>query len=68
MDYFLGHIGYVIIAAVIIAGVAFLSVYVGNKNEEGKDQKEKNPNEGCGGSCIGCGSFSDCDKEDKKYK
>ena len=63
MEYFLSHIGYIIIAAFVIAGIGFALVYFGNKNSEGQGVQG-----GCGMGCAGCGSASSCsiDEEDIK--
>lgn len=55
MEYFLSHIGYIIIAALVIAGIGFALVYFGDKNSEGQGVQG-----GCGMGCAGCGSASSC--------
>ena len=55
MGYFLSHIGYIIIAALVIAGIGFALVYFGNKNSGGEGVQG-----GCGMGCAGCGSASSC--------
>lgn len=55
MEYFLGHIGYIIIAAFVIAGIGFALVYFGDKNSDGEGVQG-----GCGMGCAGCGSASSC--------
>lgn len=55
MGYFLSHIGYIIIAALVIAGIGFALVYFGNKNSDGESVQG-----GCGMGCAGCGSASSC--------
>lgn len=58
MAYFLSHIGYIVIAAVILAVVAFLTVIMAEKNEAER-RKEMGENQSQSESCdFNCGSCS----------
>ncbi|MFR1725077.1 FeoB-associated Cys-rich membrane protein [Emergencia timonensis] len=62
MHYFLTHIGYIIVAAVVIALLAFAAVILAEKNEE----KRNVDDERCDFTCSGCPNVSICHKEGKK--
>lgn len=63
MEYFLSHIGYIIMAAVVIAAIGFALVYFGEKNSEGEGFQG-----GCGMGCSGCGSSSSCGIPEKDIR
>ena len=54
MHYFLTHNGYIIIAAVVIALLAFAAVFLGEKNEAERDIND----ERCDFTCSGCPNVS----------
>ena len=62
MHYFLTHIGYIIIAAVVIALLAFAAVFLGEKNEAERNVDD----ERCDFTCSGCPNVSICHKDGKK--
>ena len=62
MHYFLTHIGYIIIAAVVIALLAFAAVFLGEKNEAQRNVDD----ERCDFTCSGCPNVSICHKDGKK--
>ena len=62
MHYFLTHIGYIIVAAVVIALLAFSAVILAEKNEA----KRNVDDERCDFTCSGCPNVSICHKEGKK--
>ena len=62
MHYFLTHIGYIIVAAVDIALLAFAAVILAEKNEA----KRNVDDERCDFTCSGCPNVSICHKEGKK--
>ena len=62
MHYFLTHIGYIIVAAVVIALLAFAAVFLAEKNEAKRDIND----ERCDFTCSGCPNVSMCHKEGKK--
>ncbi|RHJ88684.1 hypothetical protein DW099_09925 [Emergencia timonensis] len=62
MHYFLTHIGYIIVAAVVIALLAFAAVILAEKNEA----KRNVDDERCDFTCSGCPNVSICHKEGKK--
>ncbi len=63
MDYFLSHIGYIILAAVAIAAIGFALVYFGEKNSDGEGFQG-----GCGMGCSGCGNAASCGLPEKDIK
>lgn len=64
MGYFFSHLIYVIIAAVVIALIAFLAVVMGEKNDA-----ERNVNdERCNFNCDSCANRALCHKEEKREK
>ena len=62
MHYFLTHIGYIIVVAVVIALLAFAAVILAEKNEA----KRNVDDERCAFTCSGCPNVSICHKEGKK--
>lgn len=60
MNYFLDHIFYVIIVAVIITIVAFVTVLAG---EASAKMDEVHSEAGGCSSCSGCGSSSSCSEK-----
>lgn len=62
MHYFLTHIGYIIVAAVVIALLAFAAVFLSEKNEAERDIDD----ERCDFTCSGCPNVSVCHKDGKK--
>ena len=62
MHYFLTHIGYIIVVAVVIALLAFAGVILAEKNEA----KRNVDDERCDFTCSGCPNVSICHKEGKK--
>ncbi|WP_067537949.1 hypothetical protein [Emergencia timonensis] len=62
MHYFLTHIGYIIVVAVVIALLAFAAVILAEKNEA----KRNVDDERCDFTCSGCPNVSICHKEGKK--
>ena len=62
MHYFLTHIGYIIVVAVVIALLAFAAVILAEKNEA----KRNVDDERCDFTCSGCPNGSICHKEGKK--
>lgn len=62
MSYFFSHIGYIVIAAVVIAALAFIAVVVGEKNDAERDIND----ERCDFACSGCPNVSMCHKDGKK--
>lgn len=62
MEYFVSHIGIIIVAAVIIAVIGFVMVVVAGKNESNRDINE----ESCNFSCGDCINSVSCSKPEKK--
>ena len=62
MEYFFSHILYIVIAAVVIAFVAFAAVVMGAKNEAERSADE----ERCDFSCGSCPSAALCHKSEKR--
>ena len=62
MHYFLTHIGYIIVAAVVIALLAFAAVILAEKNEA----KRNVDDERCDCTGSGCPNVAICHKEGKK--
>lgn len=54
MEYFLSHIGYIVVAALVIAVAGLAMTFIGDKNNDGKGIKK-----GCGMGCAGCGGDTD---------
>lgn len=61
MEYFMSHILYIVIAAVVIAAVTVFWALLAQKSDSEKEEQA-----GCTGNCSSCGSFSPCNKEEKK--
>ena len=57
MEYFLSHILYVVIAGAIVGGIAFLSVYLAQKNAETRTEEE---NKARAEACQSCKLASMC--------
>lgn len=62
MEYFLSKIPVIIIAGLVIAALAFATVFFAEKNEAGRDINQ----ERCNGRCGSCGNFDICQKPEKQ--
>lgn len=62
MEYFFSHIGYIIIAAIGIALLAFSAVILAEKNSARRDIND----ERCDFTCSSCPNVSLCHKEGKQ--
>jgi hypothetical protein len=65
MEYFLSHIVYIIIAALILAAVCVAWGFMMAKDNENKEQ-DSSDGWDCSMGCSGCSSFSSCGKSEKK--
>jgi hypothetical protein len=66
MEYFMTHIIYIVLAAVVIAAIACAWGFMTYKADQQKAQEGEEPAAGCGLGCSGCNSFSSCSKPEKK--
>lgn len=62
MEYFISHIGYILIAGVVCGLLAFAMVFLAEKNEANRDINE----EKCNYHCESCSNSAICSKEGKK--
>lgn len=67
MEYFLSHIMYVAIVAIILGFLAFVTVLIQAKNESGKTEEEKKI-AGCNFNCASCMNHigDKCDQTEKQ--
>lgn len=77
MQYFLSHLIYIVIAAVIIGLIGFLAVWAADKSaamdrEKKEDDElkglEQLENKSCDMGCSGCGLSGSCNREERKEK
>lgn len=62
MEYFLGHIGYILVVGVVLGLLGFATVFLAEKNEAGRDINE----EKCNFHCGSCANADICHKEGKR--
>ena len=62
MEYFLSHILYIVIAAVILGLIGFATVLMASKNEANRDIND----ESCNFNCADCMHTAACHKDEKK--
>lgn len=73
MEYFFSHIGYILIAGVVIGLLGFAAVFFAEKsaelNQDYDDGDSGKPNPAddiaCGFNCSSCGRFDSCSKDGK---
>ncbi len=72
MEYFISHIGYILIAGVILGVLAFSAVFFAEKSAQMNENEEREfvstGEIGCGFNCSSCMRFDSCSREGKKQR
>lgn len=70
MEYFFSHIGYILIAGVLIGILAFAAIFFAEKSAkisaEREEERSKADDIACGFNCSSCVRAETCTKEGKK--